>query len=157
MLLPSALAAMLWMRDLFLQCMYVRVCHAQECQFGLTCTDTREYYWMSSLAMEDREKQRFLTMEDGYDTMRLVLHNVHVLQSWVLNAADSWQHTTSHFYHSVGLHSLCTQSSNMAWILFISFYSTDLEKARWVGVCPCRVMMRFWSIGGGMGIDSQFL
>ena len=26
-------------------------------------------------------------------------------------------YTTSHFYHSVGLQCLCTQSSNMAWIL----------------------------------------
>ena len=26
------------MRDLFSQCMRVRVCHAQECQFALTCT-----------------------------------------------------------------------------------------------------------------------
>ena len=55
---------------------YVRVCHAQECQFALTsrnirheirhgtyvtCIDTG----MPSLAMEDREGRRFLTMEDG--------------------------------------------------------------------------------------------
>ena len=60
------------MRDLFSQCTYVCVCHAQECQFALTCTqrsscvtctDTRAYR-MPSLAIEDREERRFLTMED---------------------------------------------------------------------------------------------
>ena len=55
---------------------YVRVCHAHECQFALTCMHAEELichvraltrettYRMPSLAMEDREEQRFLTMED---------------------------------------------------------------------------------------------
>ena len=67
------------MRDLFLQCTcvwtYVCVCRAQDCQFALTCTQRTSYVTctdtgesrMPSLAMEDREEQRFLPMEDGYD------------------------------------------------------------------------------------------
>ena len=61
------------MRDLFSQCTYVRVCHAQECQFALscvTCTDsiTRipdALICISSLAMEDREERHFLTIKNG--------------------------------------------------------------------------------------------
>ena len=60
---------------------YVCVCHTHECQFALTCMHAEELichvraltrestYWMPSLAMEDREERRFLTMEDRQDNM----------------------------------------------------------------------------------------
>ena len=60
---------------------YVCVCHTHECQFALTCMHAEELichvraltrestYWMPSLAMEDREERRFLTMEDRQDNV----------------------------------------------------------------------------------------
>ena len=54
--------------------MYVHVCHAQECQFALTCICARSGTHVSCtdvqgcLAMEDREQWRFLTMEDAEDS-----------------------------------------------------------------------------------------
>ena len=63
------------MRDLFLQCMYVRTClshsgmsicaHVQvDVSHTLTHKDTRCAY-NPSLAIEDKEERRFLTIEEG--------------------------------------------------------------------------------------------
>ena len=61
------------MKDLFLQCMCVRMCFScsgmsicahvdvEEPSY-VTCTDTGEYQMPS---LEDREERRFLTMEEG--------------------------------------------------------------------------------------------
>ena len=46
---------------------------------------------MPSASDGGQEERFFLTMEDG-STMRLILRNVRVLRSWVLNTADGWHH-----------------------------------------------------------------
>ena len=63
------------MRDLFSQCLYIRVCHAQECQFALICTHLHSRacsgtHALCALTMEveEREERWFLTMEDVEDS-----------------------------------------------------------------------------------------
>ena len=56
------------MRDLFSQCLYIRVCQAQECQFALICTHMHaQELVLCALTMEveEREERCFLTMEDA--------------------------------------------------------------------------------------------
>ena len=59
--------------------MYVRVGHAQECQFALICTHVQGTHvsraltmeahgWGTRSRLEDREERRFLRMEDGEDS-----------------------------------------------------------------------------------------
>ena len=60
------------MRDLFSQCTYVRVCHAQECQFrthlhSCACSGTHASRALT-MEVEDRKKRCFLTMEDAEDS-----------------------------------------------------------------------------------------
>ena len=63
------------MRDLFSQCLYIRVCHAQECRFALICTHLHSRacsgtHALCALTMEveEREERWFLTMEDAEDS-----------------------------------------------------------------------------------------
>ena len=56
------------------------------------------------------------------------LCSVHALEKnfnpkWSTSVAGSIA-TTSHFYHSVGLEPLCTQSSNMAWMFAHKYFPT---------------------------------
>ena len=69
----------LWISDLFSQCTYVRVCHAQECQFALTCMQSH-VHWQPRIP------------DAMSRTTWLVLCNVRVLWSWVLNATNGWRY-----------------------------------------------------------------
>jgi len=96
------------MRDLFSQCTcvrtYIRVCHTQECQFVLMCTQrsgthtsralTRENTGCLGLACDIDGGQGRMTLLDngGQGTTRLVFCNVRILRSQVLNAADGLWH-----------------------------------------------------------------
>ena len=77
-------------------CAYICVCHAQECQFALTvCTHVHA----QKLVHHVHWRWRSRTGKDGGSwqwrtrrTVRLILCNVHVLRSWMLNTADGWRH-----------------------------------------------------------------
>jgi len=99
LLVAKRISARLWMRDLFSQytCMRtcIRVCHAQECQFALICT----YVHAQKLIRHMHWRRRSKTGKNGaswqwrtWRTVQLVLRNIDILWSWVLNAANSWQH-----------------------------------------------------------------
>jgi len=43
------ISARLWMRNLFSQCTYIRVCYAQECQFALTEDLMHHVHWLTRI------------------------------------------------------------------------------------------------------------
>ena len=84
----ECITARLWMRDLFSQC--TCVCMCLSCSGMSICTHSRacsETHVSHALTMEDREE-----LFTAQRTAWVVLHNVRVLRSRVLNAADGWRH-----------------------------------------------------------------
>ena len=96
MLIAEHISVRLWMRDLFLGCVYVRtyVCMCQSTLGMSICTHVQElrHHWYVNYMKTSR--QRFLAMHDeGGSTAGLC--NICIWQSqmgkWVLNAANSWR------------------------------------------------------------------